>query len=172
MKINLFILFFTAASVYAAESTKSIPPVEGVDINRYLGVWYEIARLPHRFEKDLVGVTATYALKPNGEIEVLNQGYVKTLQGRHKTAKGRARIPDPKQTGLLKVSFFWFFWADYKIIELDWENYSYAVVTSKTKDYLWILGRTPKMDEALYNRLVDFAGEYGFDTGKLIRVQQ
>lgn len=152
--------------------TKSIPSVEGVDIDRYLGVWYEIARLPHRFEKDMVGVTATYKLKPNGEIEVLNQGYKGTLRGKFKRAKGRARIPDPNRSGLLKVSFFWFFWADYKIIALDKENYQYALVTSNSKNYLWLLCRKPQLEDSVYTRLMNFAEEKGFDLSRVIKVLQ
>jgi lipocalin len=169
-----FLACCSAATAYAADRdrTKLLPPVEGVDINRYLGVWYEIARLPHRFEKDLVGATATYTLKPNGEIDVLNQGYKGTLQGELKKAKGRARIPDPNRTGLLKVSFFWFFWADYKIIALDKENYRYALVTSNSKNYLWLLCRTPQLEDSIYTRLMDFAEEKGFDLSKVIKVQQ
>jgi len=183
MKSSLFISilsFLTGCCISAViggepdqgKKTDFIPPVEGVDISRYLGVWYEIARFPHRFEKDLVGVTATYSMKSNGEIGVLNQGYKKTLQGEKKTARGRARIPDAKQTGLLKVSFFWIFWADYKIIALDKENYSYALVTSSSKNYLWLLSRTPQMQDSVYDRLIGFAGEKGFDLSKLIKVQQ
>jgi apolipoprotein D and lipocalin family protein len=173
------LVFFTgciavtiAASAYGQDRTKTLQPVEGVDINRYLGVWYEIARLPHRFEKDLVGVTATYTLKPNGKIEVLNQGYKGTLEGELKKAKGRARIPNPAQSGLLKVSFFLFFWADYKIIALDKENYEYALVTSSSKNYLWLLSRTPQLEDSTYNRLMTFAEEKGFDLSKVIKVQQ
>ncbi len=183
MKPSLFILilgFLTGCCITAviggepdrSKKTDSIPLVEGVDINRYLGVWYEIARFPHRFEKDLVGVTATYTLKPNGEIEVLNQGYKRTLQGEKKTAKGRARIFNPKQTGLLKVSFFWIFWSDYRIIALDKENYSHALVTSSSKNYLWLLSRTPQMQDSVYHRLIGFAEEKGFDLSKLIKVEQ
>jgi apolipoprotein D and lipocalin family protein len=155
-----------------AGDTDAIPPVEGVDIDRYLGTWYEIARLPHRFEKDLVGVTATYSIKPNGEIEVLNQGFKHSLGGEKKKAVGRARIKDPRTQGLLKVSFFWIFWADYKIIKLDTAQYQWAVVTSSSKKYLWILSRTPRLDDALLAGLTAFVQEKGFDTEKIIWVKQ
>jgi lipocalin len=155
-----------------AGDTESIPPVKGVDIERYLGTWYEIARLPHRFEKDLVGVTAAYKRKPNGEIEVLNQGYKQSLEGEKKTARGRARIPDLRTPGLLKVSFFWIFWSDYKIIKLDTAEYKWAVVTSSSKKYLWILSRTPKIEDALVEELKAYVTEKGFETEKLIWVKQ
>ncbi|HEX9935254.1 MAG TPA: lipocalin family protein, partial [bacterium] len=170
--MGFFLTLMMTAAAYAEDSTKLIPPVEGVDIDRYLGVWYEIARLPHRFEKDLVGVTATYSLKRNGEIEVVNQGFKNTLDGEKKTARGRARIPNPTVPGLLKVSFFWIFWSDYKIIKLDVENYGWVVVTSNSKKYLWILSRTPKIDDALRADLTAFARENGFDVERLIWVEQ
>lgn len=148
-----------------------MPVVQNVDIQRYMGTWYEIARFPHRFEKDLVGVTATYELKSNGQISVLNQGYKHTLDGKHKKAKGRGRIPDPGATGRLQVTFFLWFWADYLILDLD-ENYQHVLIGSSTPDYLWILSRTPQMDEEHYNRLVEKAAALGYNTSKLQRVLQ
>ncbi len=167
-----FLLATTASIPVSAGDTESIPSVKDVDIERYLGTWYEIARLPHRFEKDLVGVTATYTRKPNGEIEVINQGYKKSLDGERKTARGRARLTDPDTPGLLKVSFFWIFWSDYKIIRLDTAEYKWVVVTSSSKKYLWILSRTPKMDEALVSELTAFVAGKGFETEKIIWVEQ
>ena len=158
------------APVLAGESTKSIPPVSEFDLNRYLGTWYEIVRLPHRFEKDLVKVTATYTLRPDGKITVLNRGF-KPSKNRWSEAKGKAWVPDPTVPARLKVRFFWPFSAEYKIIRLD-PDYQWAVVTSGSTDYLWFLCRTPKMDDALFQSLVQFVKENGFDTGKLIRVEQ
>lgn len=148
-----------------------IKTVEHVDIKRYMGVWYEIARFPHRFEKDLVGVTATYTLKENGKISVLNQGYKNTFEGKHKTANGRGRIPDANVPGRLQVTFFLCFWADYLILELDPE-YQYVLVGSSTPDYLWILSRTPQMDESIYMMLVEKAKSLGYDVSKLEKVPQ
>jgi apolipoprotein D and lipocalin family protein len=146
--------------------------VKHVDINRYLGKWYEIARFPHSFEKNLVGVTATYALRGDGKISVLNQGFKKTLKGPLKQARGKAKIPDPDEPGRLKVSFFLFFYADYYILELDEDNYQYALVGSSSDKYLWILGRTPVMTEETYEMLIAKAGDRGYDTSKLITVEQ
>ncbi len=146
--------------------------VQNVNINRYLGKWYEIARFPHSFEKDLVGVTATYALRGDGKISVLNQGYKETLNGPLKQARGKAKVPDSDETGRLKVSFFLFFYADYFILELDEENYQYALIGSSSDKYLWILCRTPEMEADTYDMLVSKARSRGYDTGKLIAVKQ
>ena len=161
---------FLYAAARAGESTKSIPPVPALDLNRYLGTWYEIYRLPHKFEKDLIKVTATYSLRKDGKIQVLNRGY-KPSKGRWSDAKGKAWIPDPQVPARLKVSFFWPFSAEYKIIRLD-SDYRWALVTSGSTDYLWLLSRTPVMEEALVDSLTRFAAHNGFDTGRLIRVEQ
>jgi len=154
----------------AGESTRNIPPVQEFDLNRYLGTWYEIVRMPHRFEKDLIKVTADYSLRPDGKIKVLNRGY-KPSKGRWSEAKGKAWVPDPRIPARLKVSFFWPFSAEYKIIRLD-ADYRWALVTSGSTDYLWLLSRTPKMEPAAVDSLVRFAEEKGFDVDRLIRVEQ
>jgi lipocalin len=146
--------------------------VKNFDINRYLGTWYEIARFPHSFEKDLVGVTATYSLMKNGKIQVLNQGYKNTLDGQLSTAEGKAKIPDPENPARLKVSFFWFFYGEYNILELDTLNYQWVLIGSSTDKYLWILSRTPQMDQAIYQMLVEKAKIRGYDVLKLILVPQ
>ncbi|MFC1771692.1 lipocalin family protein [Candidatus Margulisiibacteriota bacterium] len=141
-----------------------------MNFNKYLGAWHEIARLPNWFEKDLVGVTATYSLKENGDIEVLNQGYIKSLDGKHKKAIGNAWIPDKTKTGRLKVSFFGPFSADYIVIDID-KDYQYALVGSG-ENYLWILSRKPILNKEIYPDLVAKAKELGFATNKLIKVVQ
>ncbi len=148
-----------------------LPTVKHLEIEKFMGVWYEIARFPHKFEKDLVGVTATYEMKSNGQISVLNQGYKHTLDGKQKNAKGRARMPNAHEPGFLQVTFFLCFWADYLVLELD-ENYQYALIGSSTPDYLWILCRQPQMDEHTYNMLVEKAKDFGYDISKLERVKQ
>jgi apolipoprotein D and lipocalin family protein len=172
LKSILMILFGCAMAVPASadESAKSIPLVRNFDLSRYLGTWYEIARLPHRFEKDLIKVTATYTLLSDGKIRVLNRGY-KPTKNKWSEAKGKAWIPDPNVAARLRVRFFWPFSADYRIIKLD-PDYRWAVVTSGSKDYLWILSRTPKLDEAVYGSLVQFIRDNGFNLEKLIRVEQ
>lgn len=150
-------------------STKDIPAICNINLERYLGTWYEIARLPHAFEKGLENVTATYNLKSNGKIEVINAGF---KNGKKSVAKGTAWIPDEACNGRLLVSFFRPIKSEYKIINLDKDNYSYAVITSGTKNYLWILSREPKISEELYTNLISFVSSKGFDTSKIIRVNQ
>ncbi len=140
--------------------------MEHVDIVRYMGTWYEIAKLPQRFEKGLVGVTATYTLLPNGKVEVLNRGYEKDFNGKVKSAKGTAKVVDARTNAKLRVSFFWPFAGDYWILELG-GNYEYAVVGDESRRYLWILSRTPQMDEATFQELLRRVQSKGFDISKL-----
>ncbi len=170
MIVLMMIAVAGAGTAGAAESTENIPPVPDFELNRYLGTWYEIARLPHRFEKGLSRVTATYTLNPNGTIQVLNRGF-KAAKNKWSQAEGKAWVPDPDVPARLKVRFFWPFSAEYKIIRLDPE-YRWAVVTSSQNNYLWFLCREPVMDEALYKSLVQYVSENGFDVSKLIRVEQ
>ena len=145
--------------------------VEVLDIESYLGRWYEIARYDHKFERGLEGVTASYSFREDGKIKVVNAGYKGSLDGPRSEATGKARIPDPKVPAKLKVSFFWFFYGDYYVLELD-TNYQWALVGSSVDKYLWILSRTPRMDESLYMELLDRLIKRGYDVDKLIKVQQ
>src|SRR5664279_658949 len=126
MRLFRLLLIFSVFFVFNCTKTNSQmidqTTVKALDLNRYLGKWYEIARFPHSFEKNLVGVTATYSLRPDGKIEVVNQGYKNTLNGERSKAVGKAKIPNKLEPGKLKVSFFWIFYADYFVLELD-ENY-------------------------------------------------
>lgn len=140
--------------------SKELPTVEQVDIKKYAGIWYEIARLPNRFEKGLSCVTATYSLKKDGEIGVLNSGYLKK-KDKNKTINGTAEIRDKAFPGRLKVTFFKPFYGDYYIIDLD-DAYQYALVGSPSRDFLWVLSRKPKMEEQLYNRLLQKAKALDF----------
>lgn len=144
--------------------------VQKLDIQRYLGLWYEIGRFPHSFEKDMVGVTATYTLKKNGGIEVLNQGFIKSLNGKHKSAKGKAKLTE--MPGKLKVAFFLFFYADYNVMELDQEGYQWALIGSSTPNYLWILSRTPTISDQLYQDILQKAKDRGYDTTRIYKVPQ
>jgi apolipoprotein D and lipocalin family protein len=156
---------------FSCKTTSRLPTVENLDIDKYLGTWYEIARLPNGFEKGLECVTATYSLKKNGKIEVLNKGYTSGTSGRLKTAKGVAWVPDPAYPGRLKVRFFWPFSGDYYITALD-EAYSYALVGDPSRQYLWILSRTKEMNEALYAELLKRADENEFDIKPILKVKQ
>lgn len=144
--------------------------IKDFDLNKYLGTWYEIARFPHSFERDLIGVTATYSLEDNGRVKVLNKGYKKSFSGDLKAAYGKAKITSVP--GKLKVSFFLFFYAEYNVLELDSLNYQWALVGSSTPNYLWILSRTPRIDEVLYNDLSERAKVRGYEVSKLLLVPQ
>lgn len=146
--------------------------VRAVDLERYAGTWYEIARYPHRFERGLTGVTATYTLRADGKIDVLNQGYKGSLDGELSRAKAVAKVPDPDQPGKLKVFFFPLFGADYYILDLDQEDYQYALVGSSSMNYLWILSRTPQLDQNTLEKLRSKARSLGYDLEKLEMVPQ
>lgn len=172
---NKFILVFTILSLLgcAQSNNQGIDKttIKSLDLNRYLGTWYEIARFPHSFEKNLVGVTATYSLRDDGMIRVLNQGYKNSLEGELSVAEGKAKIPDRNDSGKLKVSFFWIFYGDYYILELD-ENYQYVMIGSSSDKYFWILSRTAQMDDDIYNILIDKAKARGYNLDKLVKVPQ
>lgn len=147
----------------------NITPVDNFDANRYVGKWYEIARLDHSFERGLSNVTAEYSKREDGDIKVLNRGYNEDKQ-EWKDAEGKAKFVEGPAVGYLKVSFFGPFYGSYVVFDLDQQNYSYSMISGADKSYLWILSRTPTMDEATKKRLVDKAQALGFDTSKLIWV--
>jgi lipocalin len=146
--------------------------VVNFDLNRYLGTWYEIARFQNSFEKDLVAVTANYSLRDDGKIKVVNSGYKNSFSGKYKSVTGKAKIPDPSDPAHLKVSFFLFFYSDYYVLEIDHENYGYALVGSSSDKYLWILSRTPHLPDEVYDMLIRKAGERGYDVSKFFKVPQ
>jgi lipocalin len=177
MKQLLFALLIIAGLNGHAPSEKNMntpdtTPITGFELDRYLGTWYEIARFPHSFEKNLVGVTATYSLKDNGMVKVVNAGYKYTLDGKYKTANGKAKFAGDRSTGHLKVSFFLFFYGDYKILKLDKEDYQWVLVGGSTSNYLWVLSRTPRLDEDIYQELLDEAVSRGYDLSDLEKVPQ
>lgn len=174
-------LFFIASFTIAIMTTsgcaqnhdfKNQSTVKTLNIERYMGTWYEIARFPHSFEKNLVGVTANYTLLPNGKIKVINQGYFHTFDGKLKQAKGKAKLPKTHEPGKLKVSFFLFFYADYYILQLDEINYQYALIGSSSPNYLWILSRKPQLEDSIYLQLVENAKQRGYNIEKLYKVPQ
>ena len=148
---------------------QGILPVEDFDLARYLGTWHEIARLDHRFERGLSQVSATYSKRSDGGIDVLNRG-LNSQTGQWKEAKGRAYFIGEPDVARLKVTFFWPFYGGYNVIELDRENYAYALVCGPSRDYLWILARTRQLDETIIQHLITTAKSLNFDTDKLIRV--
>jgi len=143
--------------------------VSGFDLNRYLGTWYEIARLDHPFERGLSNITATYSLRDDGGVKVINRGY--NVEDREwDEADGKAYFVGDEDVGQLKVSFFGPFYGGYNIIELDKDGYEYSMVAGPDRSYLWILSRSPDLDDAVLERLVAKAGELGFPIGELIMV--
>jgi apolipoprotein D and lipocalin family protein len=152
-----------------------LPPlktVERVDLQRYLGTWYEIAAFPQRFQKGCQATTATYSLEAPGEdIRVVNRCRIDALDGPEKVAIGRARVVDTQTNAKLKVSFFRPFWGAYWIIDLG-ENYEFAVVGHPGRDYLWILSRTPQLDEAVYQGILERLQAQGYELSRLVRTVQ
>lgn len=138
-----------------------------VDLARYAGTWYEIARFPNRFQRDCFGSTATYTLRPDGRVTVVNECRKGGADGPLSSVRGTARVVDPQTNAKLKVTFFWPFSGDYWIIDLG-EQYEYAVVSGPDRKYLWILCRTPAMDPDRYRALVASLQTRGFDVGRLI----
>lgn len=148
----------------------NVKPVDNFQVERYLGKWYEIARLDHSFERGLNQITADYSLRDDGGVRVLNRGF-SAAENKWEEAEGKAYFVGEPDQGYLKVSFFGPFYGSYVVIELDHEHYQYALVCGPDKSYLWILARTPALDENILNALIAKAGALGFDTGKLIRVE-
>lgn len=145
--------------------------VKELDIQKYLGTWYEIARYNHSFERGLVGVTAKYSMRDDGKIRVLNSGFKGSLDGPVSEAIGKAKVPNKNEPGKLKVSFFLFFYGDYYVMELD-EDYQWVLIGSSSDEYLWILSRKLQMEKELYNELLDKLQKRGYDVSKLIKVEQ
>lgn len=166
-KILTVLVLFLAGCVSLPEN---ITPVDNFSLERYLGKWYEIARLDHSFERGLTSVNAEYSLRPDGGVKVINRGYSQK-EKKWKEIEGRGYFVDRKDVGFLKVSFFGPFYGSYVVFDLDRDNYSYALVCGPDKSYLWILARNPKMDDTLKKRLIDKAAALGFATDQLIFVR-
>ena len=168
--LAITLVFAASGAACSGEKHAPMQVVSNVDLGRYAGTWYEIARYPNRFQRDCVGdVTATYELRDDGKVRVLNA--CREENGELKTAEGTARVVDPATNARLEVSFFWPFSGDYWIISLG-PNYEYAVVGEPSREYLWILSRTPRMDEATYDVLLQRIAKQGYDTSKLVRTPQ
>jgi len=148
----------------------NVQPVKNFELQRYLGTWYEIARLDHSFERDLQQVTATYSLHDDGGIRVVNKGF-NPKKNKWKEAIGKAYFVGDSDIGQLKVSFFGPFYGGYNIIELDKVNYQYTLVCGPNLSYLWILARRPELNKSIVERLVAKANSLGFATDQLIFVK-
>ncbi len=179
--MNKFIVFvlllFTVAVIIYGCNTKnttagsSLNVVPYVKIEQYVGTWHEIARYPNSFQKDCVATTATYTLDKDGKIKVVNRCRLGSVDGKEKTARGKAWVVDETSNAKLKVQFFWPFSGDYWIIQLD-KDYQYAVVGHPKRKYLWILSRTPEMDEKLYHEILQKLVRQGYDPQRLITAAQ
>jgi apolipoprotein D and lipocalin family protein len=165
------IMFITMILMGTAYSQKPLSVVSEVDLNRYKGLWYEIARLPNYFERKLKCTSATYNLREDGKITVINQGNYITEPQKSTSSKGVAWVPDKNSPAKLKVQFFWPFSGDYWIMYLD-KEYRYVLVGDPDLKYLWILSREKNMDEATYTMLLKKATDNGYNVKPIIRVEQ
>jgi apolipoprotein D and lipocalin family protein len=164
--IILLALGFQSGCTGVPDGTQA---VTGFELDRYLGTWYEIARLDHRFERGMTNVTANYSMRDDGGVSVVNRGY-KVEEGEWNDAAGKAYFVGDVDVGQLKVSFFGPFYGGYNIIELDKDNYQYALVAGPDRDYLWILARSPSLNEGVLSNLVRKATYLNFPTDELIYV--
>jgi apolipoprotein D and lipocalin family protein len=146
-----------------------VQTVVGFELDRYLGTWYEVARLDHSFERGMSHVTANYSIRDDGGVSVVNRGY-KVAPGEWDEATGKAYFVGDADVGQLKVSFFGPFYGAYNILELDKDNYQYALVAGPDRGYLWILARSPKLDQDVMSALVNKATSLDFPTDELIYV--
>jgi apolipoprotein D and lipocalin family protein len=172
MKKNyFFIVLFTQILIGCTGIPEDLKAVNNFDLNRYLGTWYEIARLDHRFERGLNNISADYTMNTNNSIKVINKGWNVTDQ-KWEQAEGKAYFVEQHDIGRLKVSFFGPFYGGYNIIDLDKKNYSYAMVTGPDKSYFWILSRTKQLPKAKLDALINRAKVMGFPVDKFIFVNQ
>lgn len=148
---------------------EAVRPVADFELDRYLGKWYEIARLDHPFERGLEGVTAEYAIRDDGGVSVVNRGY-SVEDGEWKTAEGKAYLAGEANEGYLKVSFFGPFYGSYVVFEIDREDYAYAFVSGPDTSYLWLLSREPKVSPVVIEKFKRLSQARGFDTDQLIFV--
>ena len=159
-----FLILMLLSSIFVPSKVNNEPTA--ISLDKYLGKWYEIARFDHSFERDMEKVTAEYKLLPDGHIKVINSGY---RDGKFKETIGKAKTTNT--SGLLRVSFFMNFYSDYRVLMID-KDYNYVLVGSSSPKYLWILSRTPQLDEEVLEIIIDAAQEKGYDTDKLIFVEQ
>ncbi len=164
----LLITFFLTSCTGIPEGLVAI---DGFEVNRYMGTWYEVARLDHRFERGLENISANYSLRADGGVDVLNKGW-DTNANKYHQALGKAYFVEQANKGMLEVSFFGPFYGAYNIIELDKKDYSYAMITGPDRSYFWILSRTKQLSETTMQALLEKAKAFGFETNQLIFVKQ
>lgn len=169
-KMKFTLIFFIAVLLTGCLGMpESIKPVQDFDVNRYMGKWYEVARLDHSFERGLNRVTAEYVLQDDGSMRVVNRGYSQE-KGEWKEAVGKALFVNTASEGYLKVSFFGPFYGSYVVFGLDKERYEYAFVAGPDLSYLWLLSRNPQLDQKVIDLFVETARQHGFDVNELIFV--
>ncbi len=167
------LILFTGCSKSTTKRL-GLPPLETVpkvELSRYLGTWYEIAHFPQSFQKGCAATTANYTLRKDGDIDVLNRCRLDSLNGKEKSALGRARVVDTVTNAKLEVSFFRPFWGEYWVIQLA-DDYSYAVVGHPNRDYLWILARKSALADETYQGLVARLQTQGYETSRLVKTLQ
>jgi len=176
IKILLFVLIITSLFFISCASNEfkddPLNTVENLDLEKFLGRWYEIARFQSGFEKNVFGATAEYSLREDGRIKVVNSGFKKSLDGPYTSVKAVAWRPNDEIPGALKVKFFSLFSADYLVIALDEENYDWALVGSNSRKYIWFLSREPTLDEDIFIKMKEIAIKEGYDLSNLFLVPQ
>lgn len=165
--LRVFCLFTALMLTACTGVPDKVQPVQNFDLQKYLGKWYEVARLDHSFERGLSQVSAEYSLREDGGVKVVNRGY-NDEKKEWKEAIGKAFFVGAADQGHLKVSFFGPFYGSYIVFDLDQAGYQYALISGPDKSYLWILARNPQLDPAVTTRLIAKAKDAGFDTDKLI----
>ena len=170
-KLFLLITLITALLSGCTGTPEGITVVDGFEINRYMGSWYEVARLDHSFERGLNNISATYSPRTDGGVNVLNKGW-NQADGKWEQAEGKAYFVEQPGKGHLKVSFFGPFYGGYNIIELDKKDYAYSMITGPDRSYFWILSRTRHLPKTTLDALIEKAKQLGFATDKLIFVNQ
>jgi apolipoprotein D and lipocalin family protein len=173
MKKLLLLIMLTVSFLLTGcktyEKPQNVKPVENFKLNEYLGTWYEIVRLEHRFEKGMEAITATYSMRDDNGVKILNKGY-KTAQKEWSDAEGKAYFVGASDEGFLKVSFFGPFYGSYVVMDTDYKTYT--MISGPDLSYFWILSRTPKLDQETLNKLLAKAKDAGFDTSVLIYPNQ
>ena len=166
--IVLFLVILASCAGKENIMKNTLEVVPAVDLNKYIGTWCEIARYPNSFQKNCTATTATYSLREDAKIKVLNKARIRTIDGKEKSASGKAWVVDKKTNAKLKVQFFWPFRGDYWIIQLD-KDYQWAVVGDPQRKNLWILSRTPEMDDDVYRKILHRLQEQGYNKDRLMR---
>lgn len=171
LKLPILLYLFLLCNTSCIENTINKETVKTLDVQRYMGKWFEIARFDYHFEHNLVGSTVEYTLLPDSTIEVVTCGYCDDFSGPCVRARGIAQV-DPDCPGKMKISYLWKFYAEYNILEIDEQNYGYALVGSNTRRYLWLISRTPHLPQDTLRHLLNCAKSRGYDISMLKWVKQ